>query len=358
MTRIVAALLIGCLSLLFGRLAHANEPSTITATGELTSDRIIVTGNLSSTSGPVANVEILGEVNEEWYYVDTDTDGNFEMHLDRPSGDAQSYEVQLVFEEQGDFEASELRITVGAAAPQTLELVIEASLDTNEPRPDSLVGINGTVTGTDGTAMDARQVDAAFNGNEQEASTTFTDDAGSFMTFVEIPADEPQGEAQIVLSTPETADHGSASLTLTVTVGERLASPPPAEDSDTEADAGNEASPEPAVEEETAEPRETHRSTPAYHSGPWDWFWAIIVVAGGTALLVTFFLIIRGILAKRGREVDDANLLGDGGMLASQFGPDDEPVGSDELPEPPSAPAEASEGADAQQPRPRRALPE
>lgn len=329
LARIVAALLLGCLTLFAGPLAYANEATSLTASGHVDGNYVVVTGSLTSANGPIANAEVLGEVGGEWFYVNTNASGEFEMHLELPAGSSEPYQVHMMFEGQEGLNSRELRLDVGGPTqPQVVELALDASLSAEKARPDSVVEVHGTVTAGDGNGVGNRKIDALFNGRIHEESTTFTDDSGSFTTFVAIPADEPEGEAQIEVTTPETEGYTSASLTLQVTVGERLSTsdstetttqtPSPTQSPASGAPTVEDSDDEAAVESLEADAR------PAYHSGPWDWFWAIVVIVGGTALLITFALIIRGMINKRSRDEDDAVLLGDDGLLDSRFGVDDD----------------------------------
>lgn len=345
--RIVATLLIGLLGLWGTSLAYADEPATITADGSLSEDYIIVSGNLSTAGGPVSGVEIFGEVQGEWYYVVTEGNGDFIMYLELPPGDAQSHQVYLLFEGNDDAAAAELELSIGSSGPDDsppeepvdVELLIVASLSVERARPGSLVEVSGTVTDTQGVAIVGSQVDAALNGQHQEDSTTLTGDSGEFVTYVQIPSDASAGGANIELSTPAVSGYASSSLSLPLTINEPLALPSD-EDATEDQPADNEE--EVAVdqdqaggEEITTVPDESAQpGTPAYHAGPWDWFWAVVVIVGGTALFIVFTLIIRGLTRKRSGDETEAQLFGDDGLLARQFDAGDDAVGTDADSEP------------------------
>lgn len=322
------ALLLGVATLLAGTPAHAQEASTFSAGGTLNADYIIVTGTLTTASGPVAEAEIFGEVAGEWYYVFSNANGEFTMYLERPDGDAQSYQVVLLFEGNQSAAATELELTIGSSQPSEpeqrpdIELTISASLAVDQARPDHVVQINGTVADVNGAVYGDMQVDAAFNGRVHEESTTLTDDNGDFLTYVQIPPDEPEGEVRIELTTAPVTGFTAASLTLTLTIQPPLQVPtqtPTPEGEPIPAESPTEAVDDTAEgeaeEEESAAPAP---DTPTYHSGAWDWIWAVVAIVGGTAVLAVFFLMIRGMMHNRRDDGEEANLLGDDGLFASQ----------------------------------------
>lgn len=329
-TRIVMALLLGFATLFSGPFARAQEAATLSAGGTLNADYIIVTGTLTTASGPVAEAEIFGEVAGQWYYVFSNANGEFIMYLERPDGDAQSYEVLLLFEGNEAAAATELELTVGSSTPSQpeqrpdIELTISASLAAEHARPDHVVQINGTVADVNGAVYGGIQVNAEFNGRVHEESTTFTDDDGDFLTFVQIPPDEPEGQVSITLTTAPADGFTSASLNLTLTIRPPLEVPqhttaPEGEPEPAESPTGQpDDQSDDQSDGEAAEESTTAPDVPAYHSGAWDWIWAVVAIAGGTAVLAVFFLMIRGMMHKRRDDGEEINLLGDDGLFASQ----------------------------------------
>ncbi len=236
-------MLLALLALLAAPPALANQ-SVIQASAEYSDGRIHVLGEVTSEGVPVRNVSVSAHLAGTSAAAASDELGRFSLSVPVPEGLSGSLTLTLVFEGRDNISGTQTSLHVhvpdlhvaqdlslaaepadvqpaaeSAPQPEPIALDVEASLSRSTSYPGGLLGLTGTVADTHGgNRMGNVRVDASFGGIPLNDSTTFTDEQGQFVTFVEIPAAATEGESTILV-VANAGGRGTATLDLPVAIG-------------------------------------------------------------------------------------------------------------------------------------------
>lgn len=330
---------------------------------------VTVTGSVVGEGKPVTGVAVRGSVaGRDVGAAATDAGGGFTLAFALPEDlRAAPQTVRLTTEPRGSLASASVTVPLAAAAPTSVappaksKLKLSASVDKTDVSPGSLITVDGTLKTSDGSPVRSAQIDLLLDGDLMDESTVLTDSKGRFATFFEMPMGEPAGQPTLRVSFAgsDRLEAAAKKLVLTVTLDSpEPSATPTASGSATVAEsrpvAGESASPTASPSPDaSASASASADATPATPPGvsPWAWFLAGLVAVGGTALLVTGFLVFRGWRAGRGAEPDTLDLLTDpddddfedpilpeeGAHLSEDVGEEIEAADIPELPEDPPA---------------------
>lgn len=328
---------------------------------------VTVTGSVVGEGKPVTGVAVRGSVaGRDVGAAATDAGGSFTLAFALPEDlRAAPQTVTLTTEPRGSLASASLTVPLAAAAPTSVappaksKLKLSASVDKTDVSPGSLITVDGTLKTADGSPVRSAQIDLLLDGDLMDESTVLTDSKGRFATFFEMPMGEPAGQPTLRVSFAgsDRLEAAAKKLVLTVTLDSPEPSATPtasgsatATVAESSAVAGESASPTTSPSPDASPSADATPATPPGVS-PWAWFLAGLVAVGGTALLVTGFLVFRGWRAGRGAETDTLDLLTDpddddfedpilpeeGAHLSEDVGEEIEATEIPELPEDPPA---------------------
>ncbi len=289
-------------------------PTTLTASAEMRPNSIVVVaGLLSDQAGaPVPEATIRVRIDEREAATGlTDGEGRYAIDFLLEQGlRSEPQRLVVVFEGRGGLDASEAEATVGAgqssAPPPTapaeapLAVELEAGTASSTVSAGGLVIIEGTLSTPDGEPVGGARIRVLIDDDESADSLVMTDESGAFQTFAEVPPEHPAGEAVLVVSFAGNNSYEEQQQKIRLVVDRiPLADRASGEPSETTTDVASDSAPLDA----SPAPPDAEDSPGNEEPGPLSWFYVALVVVGGTALLITVGLVLRGIYGRTSEPV-------------------------------------------------------
>ena len=314
-------------------------PTSIRVTAEVTSEsQVAASGLLTDRDGrAVPDATVQAKLNGVAVGGTTTTpEGTWELVFTLPE-DMRSGEQQLVvfFGGSDTLGASQTATTVvtGVAPPPAEtsteppppadlpDVNLDVSLAPELVPLGGLVMVEGTLTDDAGTGIPDAKIVLLLDGRESADSLVLTGEQGEFQTFAEVPSNQPEGTAELVVSFAGNRSYDPHSVTFTITVEELDTADPNAST--------------PASGTTSAEPSDTAAATPDPTDAPTDdtqpppgdrdplsWFYVALITVGGIAVLVAGALVFRAMYASRELTARDGDSLE--GLLEAAAVPEDD----------------------------------